>query len=130
MFYTKFKIKTLKQESVIKTLESITVFIFALFTTMLLPSILFKYLYQDQQLLEQPMLLEYIPIAAFAIGTGYFAYAMIGNIVRAMKIRRLEKELMSHDGNCYDDMGSEMMKMHKKSPVRKSRKSTKKSTKG
>ena len=128
MFYAKFKIKTLKQESVIKTLESIAVFIFALFTTMLLPSILFKYLYQDQQLLEQPKLLEYIPIAAFAIGIGYFAYAMIGNVLRAMKIKQIEKDLMSGGDDCHG-MDMEMMKMHKmaSAKVTKAKRSKKKS---
>ncbi len=93
-----FDIDQLRKEKMIYAIESIAVFIFALFATVFLPQLLFKYFYANQQLLEEPKLLSYIPAASFVVGVAYFAYAMIGNLFRSTKIRRLEKEL----ANCTD----------------------------
>jgi hypothetical protein len=90
-----FQISQLRQEKVIYALESIAVFIFSLFVSALLPQLLFRYVYADQQLTAEPKLLEYIPLAAFVLGAGFFIYAMIGNFMRMGKIRRLESELES-----------------------------------
>ncbi len=102
-----FQISQMRQEKQIYTLESIAVFLFSLFLSAFLPQILFRYLYANQQLLEQPKLLEYIPVAAFLIGVGFFIFAMVGNIMRMMKIAKLEKELaqvsMMDDGCCGGD---------------------------
>jgi hypothetical protein len=88
-----FKISQLRHENLAYTMDSIGVFLFSLFLSAFLPQILFRYLYANQQLLEQPKVLEYIPVAAFVIGVGFFIFAMVTNIMRKMKIMKLEKEL-------------------------------------
>jgi hypothetical protein len=88
-----FDIDQLRKEKMVYGIESISVFIFALFATVFLPQLLYKYFYANQKLLEEPKLLGYIPVAAFVLGVAYFAYAMIGNLLRAAKISKLEKEL-------------------------------------
>jgi len=92
---TEFRIEQLRTRSVQKTLESLLVLVAALFVSALLPSLLVRYLYADQQLFEQPPALEIIPVIAFVIGISYFIYAAIGNILREMEAQRLEKTLTS-----------------------------------
>lgn len=128
MHHNFMRLKSLKQESLTKAVEAIAVMIFSLFTTVLLPSIIFRFFYADKQLLEQPKVLEYIPIAAFALGFGYFIYAMVGNIMRALKVRQLEAEMMASGENCCSDMDMGFKKVVKMaaSKIAKSRKSAKK----
>ena len=99
---TRFKIKSLKLTNVVKAIEAISVMIFAFFATALLPSLIFRFFFADANLLEQPKVFEYIPIAAFAIGTAYFLYAMIGNFIRSRKIRQLEAQLEIETMSCGD----------------------------
>lgn len=112
-----FDIDQLRKEKMIYAIESIAVFVFALFATVFLPQLLYKYFYANQKLLEEPKLLGYIPVAAFVIGMGYFAYAMITNLIRAVKIRRLEKELADccncgcGSADCTECSGTEMKEM-------------------
>jgi hypothetical protein len=89
----KFKITQLRQEKVINAIESVTVFMFCIFLSVFLPNLLFRFVYANQQLTETPKVLENLPVAIFVVGVGYFLYAMLGNLLRSSKIRRLEKEL-------------------------------------
>lgn len=132
-----WEVKSLRQENVIKGIESIAYMVFALFATVLLPSIIFRFFYADQQLLEQPKILEYIPIAAFALGCGYFLYAMTGNFMRTRKISKLEKEMKDCDcSGCQttdteyqalEKMAKTTIAQAKKATPRKTKRSTKKS---
>jgi hypothetical protein len=110
----RFKISQLRQEKVISMVESIAVFVFCLFITAFLPQILFKYIYANQQLTQEPPIFNFIQTGAFVVGAGYFLFAAAGNIARKMKIRALEKQLenmgdMGMDccgGNCSCGMGN------------------------
>src|SRR5260221_499130 len=91
-----FEISQLRQQNVVKMIESIAVFVFALFVTAFLPQLLFKYFYANQQLTEQPALFDYIQVGSFLVGVLYFLYAAAGNYKRNMKIRKLEREMRSN----------------------------------
>ncbi|HYD35491.1 MAG TPA: hypothetical protein VD999_05465 [Vitreimonas sp.] len=103
-----FKVEQLRQKSLLKTVESVAVFFFSIFVTAFLPNLLIRYVYANQQLFEQPKLLEYIPTVSFVLAVAYFLFAMIGNLLREMKAQKLEKEAESMVGcDCEDcDCGS------------------------
>lgn len=114
----------LRMVSIQRSIESISMFVLALFISAILPSLLFRYLYADAALTEQPKILEYIPVAAFVLGVGFFAFAMVGNIMREKKIKMLLKEVadMGCDCGCVggcaccdDSMDSKPKKSGKKS---------------
>lgn len=88
-----FQITKLQQAKLNTTVETIAVIVLALFISAILPSLLVRYFYANQQLFEQPKLLEYIPIVAFAIGTGYAVYALVINFLRSRTITQLSQEL-------------------------------------
>jgi hypothetical protein len=101
--HLRFQINQLRQDKVIFAVESIAVFIFALFVSAFLPNLLLRYVYVEQNLTEIPPVLEYIPVIAFVVGVGYFLFAILGNLSRWNKIKQMEKELETmtdDDCNC------------------------------
>jgi uncharacterized membrane protein len=94
-----FQIAQLRQKNQTKALESIAVFLLALFVTAILPSLLIQYVYAGQQLFEQPMVLELIPVISFAIAVAYFIYAAVANWRRESKAARLEREMLGTSTN-------------------------------
>jgi hypothetical protein len=88
-----YRIKMLQQRRLITAVESIAVLVFSLFVAIFLPQLLLRYLYADQQLLAEPVLLQYIPVVAFAIGVGFGLYALVANIMTMMKVRKLQAQL-------------------------------------
>lgn len=102
----RFKISQLRQDKVLYAVESIAVFVFALFTSAFLPNLLLRYAYDQTTLTEVPPLLEYIPVAAFLVGVGYFLFVVFTNMGRLSKIKKLEKELddliATHGDHCCD----------------------------
>lgn len=121
-----FKISQMRQDKIIYAIEAIAVIIFALFTSALLPTLLIRYVYANQQLFQQPKALEYIPIVAFVIGAGYFIYATIMMISKARSIKAMEAELADLEllgdgcgcgGNCgcgsHDDNWEDLEELEK-----------------
>jgi len=100
-----FQIEQLRQEKMIYAVESVAVFILSLFLSVFLPNLLFQYVFANQQLTEAPKVLEYIPVASFVIGVGFFLFSMAGNFLRMLKVRNLEKQLaaLSTDVVCCTD---------------------------
>ncbi len=90
----KFKITSLRQEKMATGIEAITILFFSTFVALFLPQLLFQYVYAGQALTQPPALLQYIPLAAFIIGTAYVLYAIVSNVQRGMMIKKLEKEMM------------------------------------
>jgi len=88
-----YEASQLRLAKVVSAIESIAIMIFALFTSAFLPQILLKYMYAGQQLTQEPALLTYIPIVAFALGATYFVAAVLANILRSQKIMALESEM-------------------------------------
>lgn len=99
---THFKAADLRRKSMVATVEAILVSFFALMSVAILPSLLLRYLYADQQLFEQPALLEYIPVAAFVISLAYFVAALWGNKRREKQIKQMivDMEMMADDCGC------------------------------
>lgn len=93
MSHIQTKINDLRLESLQKVLESILAVLGALFTILLLPQLLVRYVYADQQLTAEPKAIELIPVIAFAIALLYIIYTIAGNISRANKIKLLQSEL-------------------------------------
>ena len=127
---TIYQVKSLKQDNLTKAVEAVAVMVFSLFATVLLPSLIFRFFYADQTLLEQPKVLEYIPIAAFALGAGYFIFAMVGNFLRSRKVRQLETQLEIEMMDCHSDgmmlKGMEKMASKKIAKSKKLKKTNKK----
>lgn len=92
MSHLRHQAHQLRTQSLIKTVEAILVLFAAIFVTAILPSLLIQYVYAGQALFEQPAVLQYIPVVSFVIGIGYFLYAMVGNLLREGKAKRLELE--------------------------------------
>jgi hypothetical protein len=88
-----FEILQLRQEQLTKAVEAIAVFLFSIFVAVFLPQLLFTYLYANAALTQEPVLLKYIPVASFVVGVGYFGYAVLGNIFRSAKIKKLSMQL-------------------------------------
>jgi len=95
-----FQIDQLRKDKQIVILEAIAIQVFALFVSAYLPQLLLRYYYQNQQLFEEPALLTYIPVASFAIGSLFFLYALISNVMRYRKIKQLEEEMLFLDDSC------------------------------
>lgn len=95
-----FQVEQLRTRNIVATLEAIGVFLLSLFLTAFGPSLLLRYVYGDQQLLEPPMLLEMLPVVSFVLGAGYFLYTMFTNITRERKARKLEKEVLTLGLDC------------------------------
>ncbi len=91
-----FMITQLRARNVQTTLESIAVIVAAFFALVILPQLLIQYVFAGQQLLEQPAVFKLMPVVIFAIGAGYFIYAVVMNMMREMQARKLEKELFAN----------------------------------
>lgn len=89
-----FQIEQLRAQNLQKTMEAIFVILAALFVSALLPSLLIQYVYANQQLMEEPRLLQFIPMIAFIYGAGFGLKAVFGNMMRELTASRLEAEVM------------------------------------
>lgn len=103
-----FKISQLRHQSMVRTTEAIMVLFGSIVAIAVLPSLLLRYFYDTSTLLEQPKLLEYIPVAAFVIAGLYFFNALISNMRNERQVRQLmnEMEMMGDDccgGACCSD---------------------------
>lgn len=98
-----FRIDQLRKDKMILILESIAIFIFALFVTVFLPQLLFQFLFANKELTAEPPVIKFIPVVSFAIAMIYFVYATVLLMMKKMKIMQLEKEMsmmMVDDGGC------------------------------
>lgn len=104
----RFKIAQLRQDKMIFLTESISVFIASLFVSAFLPNLLLRYAFDQATLTEVPPVLEYIPVAAFVVGVGFFLFVLFTNMGRWNKVKKMEKELdellMTHGDHCCDGM--------------------------
>ncbi|NCN06404.1 MAG: hypothetical protein GW946_00995 [Candidatus Pacebacteria bacterium] len=132
-----FKIENLRATTIQRTLEGLFTVVASLFVTALLPSLLIKYFYANAQLFEQPKLLEYIPVATFAISGAYIVFVIVGNFSRGAKIRQAESELALSESMTANDLGTtqeELAELEKivdnalAKPNKSKRSNTKKST--
>jgi hypothetical protein len=132
----KFQIEQLRQTSLTQSVQAIMMMVGALFITILLPSLLMRYVYGETALYTQPKTLEYIPVGSFLVGAFYLVKTFIGNMRRGAQIKKLMMEMTIMDGGeDFDDEEWEkelaeleaMLKEDDKKPAKK--KATKKSSK-
>ncbi len=90
---TQFQIQSLRAVNQQRILESILIFIAALFVSALLPSLLIQYVYADQMLTEAPLVIEHMSGVTFAIAVLYLLYVLFGIFLRGKRIAQLEREL-------------------------------------
>jgi hypothetical protein len=95
-----FRISELRQRSMLRTTEAIMVIFAAIIAIAVLPTLLLRYLYDPTQLLEQPKLLEYIPVVSIVIATFYFLRSLMGNMKREKEIGSLMMELEMMEDDC------------------------------
>jgi Flp pilus assembly protein TadB len=95
-----FKIAELRQRSMLRTTEAILVVFAAIIAIAVLPTLLLRYLYDPTQLLEQPKLLEYIPVVSIVIATIYLLRALLGNMKREKEVKSLVMEMEMMDDGC------------------------------
>lgn len=99
-----FQIQKLESEKLTNLVESIAVFVFALFMALFLPNLLYTYLYADQALLEEPMLMSMVPVVSFGLGVAYFIYVMLINWRKSLQIKKLVNEMDEMTcPDCLDD---------------------------
>jgi hypothetical protein len=105
-----FQVKQLRSQNMVTLMASLTLFVASLFTIALLPTLLIRYYYANQNLLAQPPLLDSIPLIGFVVAKVFFLYAVVMVIKREMKARKLEVQAMNDDCDCncghyhHDDM--------------------------
>lgn len=124
-----FKVSQLRTKNQNVMLTAVTVIVAALFVAALLPSLLVQYVYAGQQLFAQPLLLQYIPLVSFAIGIGYFLFAVLGNLLRAKRANYLEKQIELEGCCCCDEdddvlaeieaLAETLVKEEKKAPAKR-----------
>lgn len=100
MTYMHAKIADMRHQSVQKVLEAVMVYVGALYTTLLLPQLLLRYFYADQQLMAEPKALEMIPVVAFGLATLYMIFVVVGNIARGNKIKQMLADMEVMDDSC------------------------------
>ena len=103
--HTQFTISQLRATNQQRLLESIAVFVAALFTSAFLPQLLVQYVYSQEQLMtETPVIFEYLPAITFGVGILYFLFAIITNLMRSRQIKQLATELNLEccGGGCHD----------------------------
>lgn len=126
--YHQFKIQQLRLGKMILALETIAVYIFSIMVTIFLPSLLYQFVYADQQLLAEPPVMKYIPVASFGVAVLFSLYAIIMCWRKYQQIRKMENELAAMPMN-------EVMPVNKNSTIAASKtttrrkQSTKKSSK-
>ena len=91
----KFQIQYLRQKNLQALMESLVVMIGAIFVAILLPQVLVRFLYANQQLVTEPMLLQYIPVVALALGVLQMLVTFVGNFIRERQLIKLERTLVT-----------------------------------
>lgn len=92
-------IAQLRNKNMLAIQESILVLLTAVFIALLLPQVLIRFVYANQNLLEEPMALLYLSPILLAVGLLQVVFTFIGNFKRTRQIAALEQELASSETN-------------------------------
>ncbi|MCB9812821.1 MAG: hypothetical protein H6772_00300 [Pseudomonadales bacterium] len=95
-----FAVQQLRTKNLNKGVETISIFVAAVVANMLVPQLLIRYVYDPTLLTEAPPIFEYLPLVTYSIALAFFLYAMIGNLLREMKAKKMEIELSLYAGDC------------------------------
>lgn len=91
----KFQLQYLRQKNQQALLESLVVMVGALFVVVLLPQVLIRFVYADQQLFAEPMVLQVIPAVGLGIGVLHLLVTLVSNFMRNRQLAKLEKSFIS-----------------------------------
>ncbi len=91
----KFQIQYLRQKNLQALMEALVVMIGAIFVAILLPQVLVRFIYANQQLTAEPMLLQYIPVVALVLGVLQLVVTLLGNFLRERQMVKLERTLVN-----------------------------------
>lgn len=114
--YHEFKIQQLRLDKLIIGIETIAAYIFAIITTVFLPSLLYQFVFVNQQLTAEPVVVSYIPAASFGFAVLVSLYAIIKCIGKWQMIKKLEKDMMMGET---PDMSTSVTEMEVSTPVRR-----------
>lgn len=94
-----FEIDQLRKERMVSSIESILMFVFALFTLSLLPDLLFLYFFAEASIILRQQIMIYFQLAVVTLGVANFLIVAFNNVIRSKKIKDLEEE-MAYVGDC------------------------------
>ena len=115
--YHQFKIQQLRLDKLIIGIETIAVYIFAIMMTVFLPSLLYQFVFVNQQLTAEPPVVTYIPAASFGLAVLVSLYAIVKCLGKWQMIKKLEKDMMMSE---MPSMSAPMMtEMEAPAPVRR-----------
>lgn len=87
------EINNLRQKNSIAVQESILVLLTALFIAVLLPQVLIRFVYADQNLMSEPLPLQYLSPVLLVVGLLQVIATFVGNVKRSRRISELETKL-------------------------------------
>lgn len=99
--YLQFQISQMRQSKLILAIDAIGMLVFSLFGAALLPQLVVQFVLSNQaQFTQPPVWFQYIPAFFFALGVGFFVYAVLSMMMLAKKIKKLENELADYVASC------------------------------
>ncbi len=96
-------ITDLRMQNLTRAVESLMVFVAAIFANAFLPQLIIKYMYTPEELMtltENPQILELLPTITFALAAAHFVYVVFMNITSSKKVATLKKEMAIAGGCC------------------------------
>lgn len=110
----KFQIQYLRQKNIQALMESLVIMVGALFIAVLLPQVLVRFLYANQQLYAEPLLLQLIPAIALVVGVLQLLITFVGNFMRSRRLVKLEKTMIDQVNQMTTGIDqSELMELEK-----------------
>lgn len=100
MSHSQKQINRLYLQNAVSTVQAIMLFVAALFSTALLPSLIVRYFFAEQDLFAPPAIVEYIPVISYAVAMLYFVYVLVSNFNRNRKIKVLTAQATEDFGCC------------------------------
>lgn len=89
---TEHRISSLYFEILILITELIAIIIFSFMAMAVLPSVLIQTVYRNQQLLQAPAVIQYIPFFFFALATGFFVYVVLRVMQKWQQVTQLRNQ--------------------------------------
>jgi hypothetical protein len=116
--HLQYQVSELRMQNVQTLLETISVFIAALISASLLPSLLMEYVYKDQAALmtQAPFWVQNGPLVIFGLSMLFFVYSMVQIFLKSRKIAGFKKQLaMTYNAPSFsnDEMAAQQAELEK-----------------
>lgn len=109
----RYQINSLRQQNMQAIQESTLVVVTIILAIMFLPSIIYRYFYANQNLLEEPLSMQLVPVIGFGLALLQVMATMVTNFQRNRKINALEKEAELELGGCQHAEAEEIRSLEK-----------------